>query len=92
MATHTMLLADCNPLFNGAVLTVDVTAPMEAAVAAIGSSLLDDIVSTTTTEGATTVDATAGTIALSPCRTREVHFRIPFAEVRRTLVVEEVQC
>lgn len=92
MATHAMLLADCNPLLSGAVLTVYVTAPMEATVAAVGSSLLDDVVSTTTAEGATTVDAATGTIALSPCRTREVHMRIPFAEVRGTLVVQEVQC
>jgi hypothetical protein len=87
-----MLLANCNPLLNGAVLTDDVTAPMEATMATVGSSLLDDVVPATAAEGATTVDAGASAITLSPGCTREVHIRISFTEVRRTLVVQKVQC
>jgi hypothetical protein len=87
-----MLLADCNPLLNGAVLTVNVTAPMEATVTAVGSSLLDDVVATATAERATAVYAAAGAVALPPCRAREVHVRISFAEVRGALVIQEIQC
>lgn len=92
MTTHTILLANCDPLLNSAVLAHDVAAPVEAAMTAVGSSLLDDVVSATAAEGATTVDAGASTITLSPGRTREVHIRIFFAEVRGTLVVQKVQC
>jgi hypothetical protein len=92
MATHTTLLANCNPLLNGTVLTDYVTTPVEATMAAVGSSLLDDIVAATTAEGTTTVDAGASTITLPPGRAREVHIRISFAEVRGTLVVQKLQC
>jgi hypothetical protein len=91
MTTHTMLLANCNPLLDCAVLANDVTAPVEATMAPVGSSLLDDVVTATAAEGATTVDTGASAITLSPGCTREVHVRISFAEVRGTLVVKKVQ-
>jgi hypothetical protein len=50
MTTHTMLLANCNPLLNGAVLADDVAAPMEATMTTVSSSLLDDIVPATAAE------------------------------------------
>jgi hypothetical protein len=76
-----MLFADCDPLLNGAVLTDDIAAPVEAAVAAVGSSLLDDVVSATAAQGATAVDAGARAVALPPSRAGEVHTGVSLAEV-----------
>ena len=92
MTSHTLLLANRDPLLNRAVLAHDVAAPVEPAMAAVGFSLLDDVVSAAAAEGATAVDAGASAVTLSPGRTREVHIRIFFAEVRGTLVVQKVQC
>lgn len=87
-----MLFAHRDPLLSGTVLADDVTTPVEAAVTAVGSALLDDVVSATAAEGATAVEASASAVTLSSGCAREVHAGVPLAEVGRTLVVEEVQC
>jgi len=87
-----VLFANSNPLLEGAVLADDVAAPVEATVAAVCSSLLDDVVSATAAQGTTTVNTRASAVALSPSRTRKVDTRVSLAEVRGALIVEEIQC
>lgn len=91
-ATHAVLFADCNPLLDCAVLADDVAAPVEATVAAVSPPLLDDVVSPTAAEGTAAVNARASAVTLSSSRAREVNTRISLAEVRGTLIVEEIQC
>ena len=91
-ATHAVLLANSNPLLDGAVLADDVAAPVEATMAAVSSSLLDDVVSATAAEGTTAVNTRASAVTLSSSRAREVNTRISLTEVRGALIVEEIQC
>lgn len=91
-ATLDVLFANCNPLLDGAILADDVAAPVESTVAAVCSSLLDDVVSATAAQGTTTVNARASAVALSSSCAREVNTRVSLAEVRGALIVEEIQC
>jgi len=87
-----MLFAHCDPFLSRAVLAHDVAAPVEAAVAAVSPSLLDDVVTATAAQRAAAVYRRASAITLSSNRAREVDTGISLAEVRGTLVVEKVQC
>jgi len=90
--TLAVLFANSNPLLDGAVLADDVAAPVEATVAAVCSSLLDDVISATAAQGTTTINARASAIALSSSRARKVNTSVSLAEVRGALIVEEIQC
>lgn len=90
--TLAVLFANSNPLLDGAVLADDIATPVKATVAAVCSSLLDDVVSATTAQGTTTVNACASAVALSSSRARKVNTRVSLAEVRGALIVEEIQC
>lgn len=75
------LFADCDPLLSGAVLTDDVAAPVEAAVATVSPSLFDDVVTATAAEGPAAINAVASAVALPPNRAGEVHTGVSLAEV-----------
>ena len=92
MATQAVLFANGNPLLDGAVLADDVAAPVEATVTAFSSSLFDDVVSATAAQGTTAVNTRASAVTLSSSRAREVNTRVSLAEVRGSLIVQEIQC
>lgn len=84
-------LADGDPLFDSTVLTHHVAAPVESTVTPLDASLSHDVVPATATQRATAIHAFAGPVALSSRRARDVFGRVPFAEVGRLLIVEQVE-
>lgn len=83
-------LADTNPLVYPAFLTHDVAAPVELAVAAFASCLLQDVVSSPTTQALAVVHALACLVADATLRPGRVWLDVLFAEIWWLLEVDKL--
>lgn len=82
--------ADTDPLCYPALLTHHVAAPVELAVAAFATRLLEDVVAPAAAEALTVVHPRAGLVTDPALCPRRVRAQVPLAEVGRLLKVDQL--
>ena len=85
------LFADGDPLFGGAVVADDRTAPLESAVASLGALLAHNVVTPSTAERLTIVQFGARLVAPTPRDTRVIDVGSLLAKIGRTFVKEQIR-
>lgn len=83
-------LANGDPLFYRAILTLHVATPVKFASAHLDASLSDHVVPSAAAKAAASVATGTGLVAPTTSGAGNVRARIPFAEIGRFLVIEQL--